>query len=101
MEYDRARREVIVNFAVYTLAHPCIEDSPPSRQGLLPEEIQRIVGNKTVPENSQQYYELILDPNFIKLSKNETDVATFNMKLISSAQIGKRLENYIHEKNKI
>ena len=34
--------------------------------------------------------------NFIKLSKNETDVATFNMKLISSAQIGKKLEETVH-----
>ena len=62
---------------------------------------QRIVGNKTVPENSQQHYELILDPNFIKLSKNETDVATFNIKFISSAQIGKKLEKTVHGKHKI
>jgi len=100
MDYDRDKREEIVAFAVYTLAHASNRDFSPSGPGLLPEEIERIVGIKSVPENSQQHYEVILDPNFIKLTKKErqsvnggrlqtvsTDVATFNMSLISFASL--------------
>ena len=107
MDYDRAKREEIVAFAVYTLAHASNRDfSPSGSSGLLPEEILRIVGTKSVPENSQQHYEVMLDPNFIKLTKKErqsvnggrlqtvsTDVATFNMSLISFASLGKKPEN--------
>lgn len=104
MDYDKAKREEIVAFAVYTLAHASNRDFSPSGPGLLPEEIERIVGIKSVPENSQQHYEVILDPNFIKLSKRErqsvnggrlqtvsTDVATFNMSLISFASLDQNI----------
>lgn len=104
MDYDRDKREEIVAFAVYTLAHASNRDFSPSGPGLLPEEIERIVGIKSVPENSQQHYEVILDPNFIKLTKKErqsvnggrlqtvsTDVATFNMSLISFASLDQNI----------
>ncbi|CAG5097380.1 Oidioi.mRNA.OKI2018_I69.XSR.g15052.t1.cds [Oikopleura dioica] len=98
--FDNSTREEIVAFAVYTLALASNRDFSPSGGNLREEEIQRIVGKKSVPERSQQLYEVTVDPNFIKLSKKErqsvnggnlqtvtTEMAIFNMSLISFASL--------------